>query len=84
MSFVGPRPALFNQYDLIELRTRKGIHGLPPGITGLAQISGRDELPIPVKVHFDELYLRDRSLRVDLHILGLTIVRVFRGSGVSH
>jgi O-antigen biosynthesis protein WbqP len=84
MSIVGPRPALFNQFDLIDLRTRKNIHRLLPGITGWAQVNGRDELPIPVKVAFEEQYLREQSLRFDLRILTKTIVRVLRGSGVSH
>lgn len=84
MSFVGPRPALFNQEDLIELRTRRGIHRLVPGITGWAQINGRDELPIPVKVQFDEYYLKHRSLAFDLRILGSTAFKVIRHSGVSH
>jgi O-antigen biosynthesis protein WbqP len=84
MSFVGPRPALFNQYDLMELRTRKGIHRLVPGVTGWAQINGRDELPIPVKVQYDEYYLLRRSLAFDLRILGLTIVKVVNRSGVTH
>ena len=84
MSFVGPRPALFNQDDLIELRTRKGIHRLVPGVTGWAQINGRDELPIPVKVEYDEYYKQHQSLRFDFRILGLTIIRVARRSGVTH
>ena len=84
MSFVGPRPALFNQDDLVALRTQKGIHRLVPGITGWAQINGRDELPIPVKVAFDEEYLRRRSLRFDLRILALTAVRALAGKGVTH
>ena len=84
LSFVGPRPALFNQDDLMELRTRKGIHRLVPGVTGWAQINGRDELPIPVKVQFDEYYLHHRSFCFDLRILGLTIIRVARRSGVTH
>jgi O-antigen biosynthesis protein WbqP len=84
MSFVGPRPALFNQQDLIELRTRKGVNRLIPGITGWAQINGRDELPIPVKVDYDEYYLHHRSFGFDLRILGLTIIRVARRSGVTH
>jgi len=84
MSFVGPRPALFNQQDLIELRTRKGVHRLIPGITGWAQINGRDELPIPVKVQYDEYYLHHRSFGFDLRILGLTIIRVALRSGVTH
>jgi O-antigen biosynthesis protein WbqP len=84
MSFVGPRPALFNQKDLIELRVQKGIHRLVPGITGWAQINGRDELPIPVKVQFEEDYLRRRSLGFDLRILWLTLFQVFQGRGISH
>jgi O-antigen biosynthesis protein WbqP len=84
MSFVGPRPALFNQDDLVALRTTKGIHCLVPGVTGWAQINGRDELPIPVKVQHDEYYLHHRSFGLDLHILALTIIRVARRSGVTH
>ena len=84
MSIVGPRPALFNQHDLIDLRTGKNIHRLLPGITGWAQVNGRDELPIPVKVAFEEQYLREQSLRFDVRILAETIMRVFHGSGVSH
>jgi O-antigen biosynthesis protein WbqP len=84
MSFVGPRPALFNQEDLIALRTEKGVHRLVPGITGWAQVNGRDELPIPVKVQHDEYYLHHRSFGFDFHILALTIIRVVRRSGVAH
>jgi len=84
ISFVGPRPALYNQDDLIALRTGKGIHRLIPGITGWAQISGRDELPIPVKVEFDEYYLKNRSFLFDLKILWMTFVKVVRGEGVAH
>jgi O-antigen biosynthesis protein WbqP len=84
MSLVGPRPALFNQDDLVALRTTKGVHCLVPGVTGWAQINGRDELPIPVKVQFDEYYLHHRSFGFDLRILGLTIIRVVRRSGVTH
>ena len=84
MSFVGPRPALFNQEDLVALRTEKGVHRLVPGITGWAQINGRDELPIPVKVQHDEYYLHHRSFGFDLRILALTIIRVARRSGVTH
>jgi len=84
MSFVGPRPALFNQQDLIELRAQKGVHRLIPGVTGWAQINGRDELPIPMKVKYDEYYLHNRSFCFDLRILGLTIIRVALRSGVSH
>lgn len=84
MSFVGPRPALFNQHDLIELRTQKGIHVLDPGITGWAQINGRDDLPIPVKVSFDEYYLHHRSFTFDLKILFLTFFSVLLSTGVQH
>lgn len=84
MSFVGPRPALFNQEDLIALRTEEGVHALVPGITGWAQINGRDELPIPEKVKLDAEYLRRRSFWFDLHILWLTLVQVSRRDGVSH
>ncbi len=84
MSFVGPRPALYNQDDLIELRTKKGIHKLVPGLTGWAQINGRDELPIPIKVEFDEYYLRNRSFLLDLNILFFTIFKVIRSEGVKH
>ena len=84
ISFVGPRPALFNQYDLIDLRTGKGIHKLIPGITGWAQVNGRDELPIPVKVEFDEYYLKNRSFPFDLKILWMTLVKVVRREGVTH
>lgn len=84
MSFVGPRPALFNQDDLIILRTEKGIHHLTPGLTGWAQINGRDELPIPVKVSFDEWYLCNHSFLLDLKIILLTFVKVLRKEGVTH
>ncbi|MBV5317431.1 MAG: sugar transferase [Desulfobulbaceae bacterium] len=84
MSFVGPRPALFNQDDLIALRTEQGVHKLVPGLTGWAQINGRDELPIPEKVKLDVEYLHRRSLWFDLRILWLTVVKVFRRDGVSH
>lgn len=84
MSFVGPRPALFNQDDLIELRTQKGVHILTPGLTGWAQINGRDELPIPVKVDFDEHYLKNRSVALDLRIIFLTALKVLRSEGVTH
>ena len=82
MSFVGPRPALYNQDDLIELRTIKGIHKITPGITGWAQINGRDDLPIPVKVDFDEHYLKNRSFLFDIKILFLTVFKVAKGDGV--
>jgi O-antigen biosynthesis protein WbqP len=84
ISFVGPRPALYNQDDLVELRTEKGIHRLIPGITGWAQVNGRDELPIPVKVEFDEYYLNNRSFLLDLKILLMTFVKVVRREGVTH
>ena len=84
MSFVGPRPALFNQDDLIALRTEKGVHRLVPGITGWAQINGRDDIPIPKKVEYDEYYLNHRSLYFDLKILLLTFFKVTRAENVSH
>ena len=84
MSFVGPRPALFNQHDLIALRTAQGVHALTPGLTGWAQVNGRDELPIPDKVALDAVYLRRQSLGFDLRILWLTFVKVLRRDGVSH
>lgn len=84
LSFVGPRPALFNQDDLVALRTERGIHILMPGLTGWAQINGRDELPIPVKVEFDLEYLKRQSLKFDLQILGMTLIKVFSGDGVQH
>lgn len=84
MSFVGPRPALFNQDDLVALRTERGVHELVPGLTGWAQVNGRDELPIPDKVALDVEYLRRRSFLFDLRILWLTVVKVIRRDGVSH
>jgi len=84
MSLVGPRPALFNQNDLIELRTAQGIHRLRPGVTGWAQINGRDELPIATKVSLDGEYLARRSLAFDVQIIWLTIWRVVRREGVVH
>jgi len=84
MSFVGPRPALFNQDDLIALRTEKGVHELVPGLTGWAQINGRDELPIPQKVQLDVEYLQRQSLLFDLKILWMTAVKVLARDGVSH
>ncbi len=84
MSFVGPRPALFNQDDLVALRTEQGVHELVPGLTGWAQVNGRDELPIPDKVALDAEYLRRRSFGFDLRILWLTFVKVLRGDGVTH
>jgi O-antigen biosynthesis protein WbqP len=84
MSFVGPRPALFNQDDLVALRTRHGVHELVPGLTGWAQVNGRDELPILQKVQFDVEYLQRRSLAFDLKILWLTVLKVLVRDGVSH
>jgi len=84
MSFVGPRPALFNQDDLIALRTEKGVHELVPGLTGWAQVNGRDELPIPQKVALDMEYLQRRSLWFDLKILWMTALKVIASDGVSH
>lgn len=84
MSFVGPRPALFNQHDLIALRTEKGVHGLLPGLTGWAQVNGRDELPIPQKVELDAEYLQRRSFAFDLKILWMTARKVLARDGVSH
>ncbi len=84
MSFVGPRPALFNQEDLIYLRTQKGVHNITPGLTGWAQVNGRDELPIPIKVDYDYQYLNSRSLLLDLKIIGMTALQAVAGKGVSH
>ena len=84
MSRVGPRPALFNQEDLIALRTAGGVDALIPGITGWAQVNGRDELPIPEKVMLDEWYLKNRSLWLDLKIVGMTVFKVIRKEGVVH
>ena len=84
MSFVGPRPALFNQDDLIALRTQQGVHELVPGLTGWAQVNGRDELPIPQKVALDAEYLQRQSLWFDLRILWMTFVKVLRRDGVAH
>jgi O-antigen biosynthesis protein WbqP len=84
MSFVGPRPALFNQDDLIALRTEKGVHQLVPGLTGWAQVNGRDELPIPQKVQLDAEYLERRTLLFDMKILWMTALKVLARDGVSH
>ena len=84
MSFVGPRPALFNQQDLIELRTQQGVHELVPGLTGWAQVNGRDEIPIPEKVKLDAVYLCNRSIGLDILILWMTLIKVVRRSNVSH
>ena len=84
MSFVGPRPALFNQDDLVVLRTEYGVHELAPGLTGWAQVNGRDELPIPEKVKRDVEYLQRKSLWFDIKILWMTFVKVLHREGVSH
>ncbi len=84
MSFVGPRPALFNQDDLVTIRTKKNIHTLIPGVTGWAQVNGRDDLPIPIKVSFDEYYLNHRSFVFDFYIILLTALKVIRKGGVQH
>ncbi|MDO9401691.1 MAG: sugar transferase [Polaromonas sp.] len=84
MSFVGPRPALFNQHDLISLRTQYGVHELVPGLTGWAQINGRDELPIPQKVELDAEYLRRRSFWFDVKIIFLTAIKVIRQDSITH
>jgi O-antigen biosynthesis protein WbqP len=84
MSFVGPRPALFSQDDLIELRTQCHVDALLPGLTGWAQVNGRDDLPIPIKVELDVEYLSRRSLFFDLRILWMTLLKVLRQDGVSH
>jgi O-antigen biosynthesis protein WbqP len=84
MSFVGPRPALYNQDDLIALRTEKNVHTMVPGLTGWAQVNGRDELPIPVKVDLDVEYLQRQSFFFDIYILYLTFIKVLGRDGVSH
>jgi O-antigen biosynthesis protein WbqP len=84
MSFVGPRPALFNQHDLINLRNQKGVHKLMPGLTGWAQVNGRDSLPIPEKVELDAEYLKHQSFWFDIKILWLTFLKVCLKDGVSH
>ncbi|MDE2417537.1 MAG: sugar transferase [Burkholderiales bacterium] len=84
MSFVGPRPALFNQQDLIELRTKAGVHALTPGLTGWAQINGRDELPIPQKVALDVEYLHRCSMIFDIYIIFMTAMKVIRRDGIVH
>jgi len=83
-SFVGPRPALFNQHDLIELRIQKNVHTLVPGLTGWAQVNGRDELPIPQKVALDAEYLQRQGLWLDINILWITVLKVVLRDGVSH
>lgn len=84
MSVVGPRPALFNQDDLVSLRTAKGVHELIPGVTGWAQTHGRDEIPIPVKVDLDAYYVHHRSFGLDMYILWLSVMQAFTGKNVSH
>lgn len=84
MSFVGPRPALFNQNDLVDLRTQSGVHHLTPGLTGWAQINGRDELPIPQKVALDIEYMRRKSFFFDIRIIFLTALKVLARDNVSH
>lgn len=84
LSFVGPRPALFNQNDLVALRTERGIHMLVPGLTGWAQVNGRDELPIPIKVQYDYEYLRWRSFKFDLQIISMTAAKVIHSEGIQH
>ena len=84
MTLVGPRPALHNQHDLVALRTERGVHMLTPGLTGWAQVNGRDEVPVEQKVEFDAWYLANRSLALDLRILVLTGIKVIRKEGVAH
>jgi O-antigen biosynthesis protein WbqP len=84
MSFVGPRPALFNQQDLIALRTEQGVHTLVPGLTGWAQVNGRDELPIPQKVALDAEYLMRQGFWFDIKVLWITFLKVIQRDGVSH
>ena len=84
MSFVGPRPALFNQNDLIDLRTQNGVEKLVPGVTGWAQVNGRDDLSIPEKVDLDMEYLDRQSLWFDLQIIWMTLLKVIRSEGISH
>ena len=84
MSFVGPRPALYNQDDLIAMRTERGVEVLVPGITGWAQVNGRDELDLTEKVHLDAQYLQKQSIGFDFYILFLTVLKVFKREGVSH
>jgi O-antigen biosynthesis protein WbqP len=84
MSFVGPRPALYNQADLIELRTKNGLHKLIPGITGWAQVNGRDNLTVSQKVEYDEFYMKNRSFFLDLKILYMTLFKVIKSDGVKH
>ena len=83
MTFIGPRPALYNQYDLIKLRTKVGVNKLAPGITGWAQVNGRDELSIPEKVKMDQFYLNNQSIWLDIKILFLTNLKVIKSEGIS-
>lgn len=84
MSFIGPRPALYNQDDLIEMRTIRGIHRLVPGITGWAQVNGRDSLSVAEKVAYDEYYLKNTSLFLDLKIIYMTLFKVIKSEGIQH
>ena len=84
MTIVGPRPALFNQDDLVTLRTAAGVHVLVPGLTGWAQVQGRDDLPIPAKVEFDKYYLEHRSAALDFRVIALTLIKVVKRDGVHH
>ncbi len=84
MSVVGPRPALFNQHNLIEMRTSQGVHRVRPGLTGWAQVNGRDELPLPEKVRLDVDYLERQSLAFDFKVILLTILKVVRRDGITH
>lgn len=84
MSVVGPRPALYNQHDLISMRTAEGVHTIRPGLTGLAQVNGRDELPLPEKVKLDASYLQQQSIGLDIKIIAMTALKVLRRDGIVH
>jgi O-antigen biosynthesis protein WbqP len=84
MTFIGPRPALYNQYDLIEMRTKEDIHRLKPGVTGWAQVNGRDEIPLEKKVELDRYYLQHKSFSLNMKIIYLTFFKSLRGEGVTH
>ena len=84
MSFVGPRPALYNQYELTKLRTYLGVDALRPGLTGWAQVNGRDDLPVKKKVALDHYYLKTKSFKFDIYIIWLTFIKVIKLDGVSH
>lgn len=84
MSIIGPRPALYNQDDLIELRSKKGIHRIVPGVTGWAQVNGRDDIPIPLKVEYDEYYMNNKSIILDLKIAWMTFINVLGKRGIKH